>query len=98
MWSTRRTIVGMDWIRTCSGAGQILLLLLAALLAKGLSMARRRERLPVGTVHGRRLADAAPDGVGRDKSLRLRGDGGEDAVLVEPHAIRAAAVFGGLEA
>jgi hypothetical protein len=34
----------------------------------------------------------------RNKSLRLSGDGGEDAILVEPHAIGAAAVLGRLEA
>lgn len=85
LWSTGRTIVRMDWIRTCSGAGQILLL--ATRLAICLAVARGRERLPVGAVHGRRLSHTAPDGMRRDKGLRLGGDGREDAVLVESHAV-----------
>jgi hypothetical protein len=86
----------MSWVRTCSGAGQILLL--ARWLPIAITVARRRKGLPVGTIHGRRLSDAAPDSVGRDESLCLGGDGGEDAVLVEPHAIGAAAIFSRLEA
>lgn len=81
---------------SCSGARQILLL--ATWLCVGLVLARRRKRLPVGAIHGWRLSDTAPDGMGWDKGLRLGGDGCEYAVLVEPHAIRAAAVLGGLEA
>jgi hypothetical protein len=61
-------------------------------------VARRRKGLPIGTVHRRRLSDAAPDGVRRDEGLGLGGDGGEDAVLVEPHAVGAAAIFSRLEA
>jgi hypothetical protein len=94
--STVRTIVRMSWVRTCSGAGQILLL--ARRLPIGITVARRRKGLPIGTVHGRRRSDAAPDGVRRDEGLRLGGDGGEDAVLVEPHAVGAAAIFSRLEA
>jgi hypothetical protein len=86
----------MSWVRTCSWARQILLL--ARWLPVGITVARRRKGLPIGTVHGRWLSDAAPDGVGRDESLGLRGDGGEDAVLVEPHAVGAAAIFSRLEA
>lgn len=94
--STGRTI----GIRTCGGAGQILLLRLrlARRLAVGVCVVGRRQRLAVGAVHGRGRADAAPDGVGGDKGLRLGGDGGEDAVLVEAQAVGAAAVLGGLEA
>jgi hypothetical protein len=90
--STGRTIVRM----TCSGTGQILLL--TRRLPIGIAVARRRQRLPIGTIHGRRLADTTPDRVRRDESLGLRGDGGEDAVLVEPHAVGTAAVFSRLEA
>lgn len=61
-------------------------------------MASRRKRLPVGTIHGWRLANTSPDGVSRNKSLSLCGNGSEDAVLVEPHAVGAAAVFCRLEA
>ena len=86
----------MSWVRTCSWAGQILLR--APWLAVGLAVARRRKRLPVGTIHWRGLADAAPDGMGGNKSLRLCRNGGEDAVLVEPHAVGAAAVLCRLEA
>lgn len=68
LWSTWRTKVRMDWVRTCSWAGQILLL---TLLRIGLVLARRRKRLPVGAIHGRGLADTAPDSVGRNKSLCL---------------------------
>lgn len=87
-------------IRTCGGAGQIALLLLprARRLAVGICVARRRQRLPVRAVHGWRGAHTAPDGVRGDKGLRLRRDGREDAVLVEPQAVGAAAVLGGLEA
>lgn len=94
--STRRTIVRMSWVRTCSGAGQIMRL--ARRLAIWLGMAGRRERLPVGAVHGRWLSDTAPDCVSRNKGLRLGRHGGEDAVLVEPHAVGAAAVLSRLEA
>jgi hypothetical protein len=94
---TRRTI----GIRTCGGAGQIARLWLlprARRLAIGVCMARRRQGLPVGPVHGRGRADASPDGVCGDKGLRLRRDGREDAVLVESQAVGAPAVLGGLEA
>lgn len=74
----------------------LLLLLLRLLLARRLTVCfgvlRSRQWLAVGTVHGRRLTDAAPDGVGRHKGLSLSGDGGEDAVLVKTHAVGAAAV------
>jgi hypothetical protein len=94
--STRRTIVRMSWVRTCCGTGQILLL--ARGLPVGVAVACRRKRLPIGAIHGRRLADAAPDGMRRNECLGLGGNGGEDAVLVEPHAVGAAAVFSRLEA
>jgi hypothetical protein len=94
--STGRTVLWISLVRTCSGAGQILLL--AGLLAVGLGVARRRKGLPVGTVHWRRLSNAPPDSVGGDKGLRLRGDGRENAVLVKAHAVLAAPVLGGLEA
>jgi len=94
--STRRTIFRMSWVRTCSGAGQILLL--ARRLAIWLAVAGRRKRLAVGTIHWRRLANTAPDGVSRNESLRLGRNWGEDAVLIEPHAVGAAAVFCRLEA
>jgi len=95
--STGRTGIWISLVRTCSGAGQILLLA-GRLLAIGLGVARGRKGLPVGAIHGRRLSDAPPDGVGGDKGLRLRRDGREDAVLVEAHAVLAAAVLGSLEA
>ena len=94
---TRRTI----GIRTCGGAGQIARLRLlprARRLAIGVCMARRRQGLPVGAVHGRGRADASPDGVCGDEGLRLRRDRREDAVLVESQAVGAPAVLGGLEA
>ena len=53
-------------IRTCGGAGQIARLRLlprAWRLAIGVCMARRRQGLPVGAVHGRGRANASPDGV-----------------------------------
>jgi hypothetical protein len=75
-------------IRTCSRTGQILgLLLRARRLAVGVGVVGGRQRLAVGAVHGRGLADAAPDGVGGDKGLRLGRDGREDAVLVEAQAV-----------
>jgi hypothetical protein len=83
--STGRTIVRMNWVRTCSGARQILLL--AGRLAICFRMARWRKRLAICAIHGRWLPNTTPDGVCGDKGLRLGGDGGEDAVLVEPHAI-----------
>jgi len=90
----------MNLVRTCSWAGQILLLLrlLARRLAIRFRMVRRRERLSVRAIHGRWLSDATPDRVCRHEGLCLRRDGREDAVLVEPHAVGAAAVLGGLEA
>lgn len=94
--STRRTIFRMSLVRTCSWAGQILLR--ARRLAVGLAVAGRGQGLPISTVHWRWLADTAPDGVGRHKGLRLCRNGGEDAVLVEPHAVGAAAVLCRLEA
>jgi hypothetical protein len=95
--NARWTIVRMSWVRTCSWARQILRLL-PGWLAVGFPMVCRRKWLAVRAVHGRGLADTPPDGVRRDKSLRLGGDGGEDAVLVEPHAVRAAAVLGRFKA
>jgi hypothetical protein len=94
--STRWTIVRMSWVRTCSGTGQILRL--ARGLAIWLAVAGRRERLPVGAVHGGWLSDTAPDCVCRNKCLSLSRYWGEDAVLVEPHAVGAAAVLSRLEA
>jgi hypothetical protein len=89
----------MNWVRTCSWARQIALLTrLLLLLTICFRMARRRERLAICAVHWGRLSNASPYGVCRNKSLCLRRDGREDAVLVEPHAVGAAAVLGGLEA
>jgi hypothetical protein len=85
----------MSWVRTCSWARQILLW--ARWLTIGLAVASRRKRLAICAIHGRRLADTAPDGVGGHKSLRLCRNGSEDAVLVEPHAVGAAAVLCRLE-
>jgi hypothetical protein len=68
----------------------------------GLSTIRRvtgrRERLPVGAIHGRRHSDAAPNCVSRHKGLRLCGHWGKDAILIEPYAVSAAAIVGVLEA
>lgn len=91
-------------IRTCGWAGQIARLLLLLLLPRarrlaiGVCMARWRQGLPVGAVHGRGRADAAPDGVCGDEGLRLRRDGRKDAVLIESQAVGAPAILGGLEA
>lgn len=93
---TRRTIVRMNWVRTCSRTGQILWL--PCWLTICLGMTRWRQRLAVGTIHRWRLSDTAPDSVGRYESLCLRGHRREDAVLVEPHAIGAATIFCGLKA
>lgn len=79
MKGARRTMIEMmSWVRTCRGARQILLrwrllllLLLTRWLTVGVCVAGRRQRLAVGAVHGRRLANAAPDGVGRHKGLGL---------------------------
>jgi hypothetical protein len=94
--STRRTIVRMSWVRTCCGTGQILLL--ARGLPVGVAVVCRRKRLPIGAIHGRGLADATPDCMRRNECLGLGGNGGEDAVLVEPHAVGATTVFCRLEA
>ena len=91
------TIFRVSWVRTCSWARQIALLS-RLWLTICFCVARRRERLAVRAIHGRWLSNTAPDRVCRDESLRLRRDGREDAVLVEPHAIGAAPVLGGLEA
>lgn len=80
----------------CSGAWQILLLLTRR-LAICLCVANRRKRLAICAVHWRRLPNAAPYRVRRHKGLCLGRDGGKDAVLVESHAIRTAAVFSSLE-
>lgn len=97
--STGWTIFRMNWVRTCSWARQVALLAWWwRWLPISITMACRRERLPICAVHGWRLSHAPPDGVCRNKSLRLGRDRREDAVLVEPHAIGASAVFGGLEA
>jgi hypothetical protein len=95
--STRWTIVRMNWVRTCSWARQILRLLPRG-LAIGVPVACRRKWLSVRAIHGRGLSNTPPDGVRRDKGLRLGRDGREDAVLVESHAIRATAVLCRLEA
>lgn len=96
--STRGTSVRMGRIRTCSGTGQIGGLLGRTTLTIGFAMARWRQRLAVCAIHGGRLTDTTPDSMGGDESLRLSRDGREDAVLVEAHAVGAAAVFSGLEA
>ena len=85
--STRWTVVRMSCVRTCSGTWQILLLLARGPLSVGLAVVRRWKGLAVGAIHGRGLADTAPDGVGRHKSLRLGRHWGKDAVLVESHAV-----------
>lgn len=83
--STGRTIVMMNWIRTCSGARQILPP--ARRLAICFRVARRRKRLAIRAIHGRWLSDTTPDGMCGDEGLRLGRYGGKDAVLIEPHAI-----------
>jgi hypothetical protein len=90
----------MNWVRTCSWARQVALLarLLRWLLAVCFGMARGRERLAICAIHGRWLPDTPPNRVCRNKSLCLRRDRREDTILVEPHAVGAAAVLGGLEA
>ena len=90
----------MNWVRTCSWARQVALLarLLRWLLAVCFGMARGRERLAICAIHGRWLPNTPPNRVCRNKSLCLRRDRREDAILVEPHAVGAAAVLGGLEA
>jgi hypothetical protein len=99
MGSTGWTIFRMNWVRTCSGARQIALLArLLLLLTICFSMARRWKRLAICAVHGRWLPNTPPNGVCRNKSLSLRRDRRENAVLVEPHAVGAATVLGGLEA
>jgi hypothetical protein len=90
-----RVGVGGVW-GCCSWAGQILLLL--AWLLVRLCVARRRKRLAICAVHGWRLPDTTPDSVSRDESLCLRRDWSEDAVLIESHAVGAAAILGRLEA
>jgi hypothetical protein len=94
-WTTK---FRMNWVRTCSWARQIALLAGLLLLAICFCVARRRKRLTVCAIHWGWLSDTSPHGMCRHKCLRLRGDGRENAVLVEPHAVGAAAVFGGLEA
>jgi hypothetical protein len=86
----------MSRIRTCRAcrAGQILLLPRRVRFG----MASRRERLPICSVHGRRLSYTAPYGMCWNKSLRLRRHRRKDTILIEPHAIRAAAVVCSLEA
>jgi hypothetical protein len=93
--STGWTKFRVSWVRTCSWAGQILLL--RALLLVRLCVARRRQRLAIRAVHGRRLPDTTPDCVSRNKRLSLCRDGSENAVLVESHAVGASAVLGRLE-
>jgi hypothetical protein len=95
---SRRTIGIMSLGRTWRACRARQIRLPARRLTICIGMARRRKRLSVGTVHGRRISHSTPDGVRGDKGLRLCGDGREDAVLVEAHAIRAAAVIGRLEA
>jgi hypothetical protein len=92
------TIFRMNWVRTCSWARQIALLAGLLLLAIRFGMARWRQRLAICAVHWGWLSDAAPNGMCRNESLGLGRNGRENAVLVEPHAVGAAAVFGGLEA
>jgi len=47
---------------------------------------------------GRRSTSVAPDSVGRNKGLCLAAHGGENAVLIEPHAVLATTVFSVVEA
>jgi hypothetical protein len=91
------TIFRMNWVRTCSWARQIALLAGLLLLAICFCVARRRKRLAVCAIHWGRLSDTSPYSMCRHKCLRLGRDGRENAVLVEPHAVGAAAVFGSLE-
>lgn len=107
---SRRTMSRMSLVRTWRACGtrqvgtlrrrrrRRRLLLLLLLLTRRLTIRIALwQRLPVGTVHGRRRAHAAPDRVRRYKSLRLGRNRGEDAVLVKPHAVAATAVVCGLE-
>jgi hypothetical protein len=88
--------VRSSWTQTCSGAGQNLRL--ERRPAIWLRRADKMDRLPVGAVRGRWLADTAPYCVSRNKGMRLGRHGGEYAVLVELHTVGAAAVFSRLEA
>lgn len=88
----------MSLVRTWTSCRTRQIGLLARLLTiRFRRMARGGKRLPVRTIHGRWLSHTTPNSMRRDKSLRLGRDGREDAVLVEPHAIRAAPVICGLE-
>jgi hypothetical protein len=95
---SRRTVGIMSWGRTWRARRARQIRLLPGRLTICIRMARRRKRLAVGTVHLRRVWASTPEGMRGDKGLRLSRDGCEDAVLVEAHAIRAAAVVGRLEA
>lgn len=106
--SSRGAISRMSLVRTWStacGTRQIvgrrrrclLLRLRTRRLAICFGVLRCWQRLTVRAVHGRGLADAAPNGVGRHKGLGLSRDGREDAVLVEAHAIGASAIVCRLE-
>jgi hypothetical protein len=92
--------ISRRWIRTCRrrGTGQILRLRWRWRRRSVCTPMARLERLAKRAVHGRRRAHSTPDSVRGHKGLRLGRHGSEDAVLVEPHAVLAAAVVGGLEA
>lgn len=97
--STGWTIFRMNWVRTCSWARQIALLARRwRRLAVRITVICRRQRLSIGAIHGWWLSHTPPNSVRGNKSLRLGGHRCENTVLVETHAIGAAAVFGGLKA
>lgn len=90
----------MRWVRTCRAcrAGQIAPWLLTRRCGIRIGLVGRWDGLPVRAVQLGGLSHTAPDGMCGDKSLGLRRDWSEDAVLVEPHAIGAAAVLCRFEA
>ena len=55
------------------------------------------ERLTIGSVHGWGGSHSTPNSMCWNESLSLRRDGGEDAILIEPHTVGTAAIVGVLE-
>lgn len=88
----------MSLVRTCRRCRARQILPLAWRLRIRFSMRSRRERLPICSVHWRRLSNPTPDSVRRYKGLSLSRHGREDAVLIESHAIGAATVVSGFKA
>lgn len=84
-------------IRTCRAGQRVARLGVRRTVGVGRRLSSG-QWLAVGAVQRRWRASTAPDGVSRHKSLSLGGDGGEDALLREAHAVGAAAVFRGLKA